>query len=165
MSQDEMRDLLRRAYALAARESDDPDTNNGAVLVDRYGSLIGESANVFPDGVSVTAERQQRPTKYSYMVHAERGAIYKAARSGLQAKGGMLVVPWYACADCAQAIIQAGVVRVVGHRQMLDATPDRWKETIVLADAMLDEAGVVRDYYDGPIGDVTIKFNGGDWSP
>src|SRR4051812_16278929 len=127
-SEDVSATLLRAAYRVAATTSNDPDTQNGAILVDVNGSRIGESANVFPAGVAVTPERLVRPVKYEYMVHAERGAIFSAARAGFRAKGGALFVPWYACIDCAQAIIQAGISRVVGHRQCLAKTPDRWRD-------------------------------------
>lgn len=157
--------ILRRAYEVAARLSDDPDTQNGAVLVDRHNAIISESANCFTRGVAVTPERQQRPAKYDFMVHAERGAVFEAARLGVSAKGGILYVPWYACLDCAQAIVQAGIAAVVGHQQMMDKTPDRWKETIAKADALLDEAGVVRLYHDGQLGGVEVLFNGEKWAP
>lgn len=157
--------ILRRAYEVAARLSDDPDTQNGAVLVNRYNTIIAESANCFARGIAVNPERQQRPAKYDFIVHAERGAIFEASRLGVPAKGGILYVPWYACLDCAQAIIQAGIAAVVGHCQMMDKTPDRWKETIAKADALLDEAGVVRLYHDGHLGEVEVLFNGEKWKP
>jgi dCMP deaminase len=49
------------------------------------------------------------------MEHAERDAIYKAAFVGMQTEGATLYVPWFACADCARAIIAAGITRVVGN--------------------------------------------------
>lgn len=157
--------LLRKAYGIAARCSDDPKTQNGAVLVGRYGGVLAESANVFPEGVRVEDTRLVSPAKYSYMVHAECGVIYAAARFGLRIKGSTLYVPWFACTDCAKAIIQSGIVSVVGHRQCLDKTPERWRETIAQADAMLDEAGVKRRYVDGDIQADEVKFNGEVWSP
>lgn len=158
-------DLLRFAYQIASVESDDPDTQNGAVLLDANNHVIAHSANHFARGVAKSPERLQRPAKYTYMVHAERGAVYRAAANGKLAAGCTLVVPWFACADCAQAIIEAGIACVLGHQDILDKTPERWRETIAVADAMLDEAGVQRLYVEGSIGGVEIMFNGELWKP
>lgn len=158
--------ILKRAYALAARMSDDPYTQVGAVLVDRRHAVISESANCFPKGVEVTPERQERPMKDDFIVHAERGAVYEAARLGVPAKGGTLYVTWYACLGCAQAIIQAGIKHVVGHKQMMEkSSSSRWSEGIEKANHLLDEAGVVRLYHDGAIGGVEVLFYGEAWHP
>jgi dCMP deaminase len=157
--------VLRNAYIIAASRSDDLRTQTGAVLLDPQGFKIGESANVFPRGVSVTAERQDNAVKKNFIIHAEQGAILAAARNGYQTKGGVLYSPWSACVDCARAIIQAGIIRLVGHQQMLDKTPERWQASLALAGAMLDEAGVTRVYHDGPVDGMRILFDGEIWQP
>jgi len=52
------------------------------------------------------------------MEHAERNAIYNAARHGTQMEGCTLYVELLPCMDCARAIVQAGIREVVvdGHR-------------------------------------------------
>ena len=63
-------------------------------------------------------ERLERPEKYLWMEHAERNAIYNAARHGTQMQGCTLYVELLPCMDCARAIVQAGIREVVvdGHR-------------------------------------------------
>lgn len=155
---------LRLAYSAAASGSDDPSTHNGAVLVLTTGDIFCGS-NHFPRGVIRSADRLERPKKYAYMEHAERDVILKAASAGGMTKGATLYVPWYACADCARAIIGAGISRVVGHKQMFDKTPERWRASIADGDAMLDEAGVIREQYDGPLFAVRVRFDGQWWHP
>ena len=117
------------------------------------------------DSHVVVAPRLERPKKYAFIEHAERNAIYAAACKGEATAGGTLYCPWYACADCARAIIQAGIVRVIGHKQMFDRTPEHWKETIAYGNEMFREAGVEALQYDGPIGECTALINGEVWNP
>lgn len=155
---------LRLAYAYASAFSDDPSTHNGAVLITENNEQI-LGANHLPRGVVATADRFERPKKYAYMEHAERDVILKAAQAGYKTEGAILFVPWYACADCARAIIGAGIREVVGHKQMFDRTPERWKASIADGDAMLEEAGILCTQHDGPIGRVRVLFDGEFWEP
>jgi dCMP deaminase len=154
---------LRAAYKLAATHSDDPRTQIGALLV-LNDHIIGAGVNQFPAMVNVTTERLAAPLKYSFMEHAERNAIFNAR--GIDTRGATMYCPFFACTDCARAIIQAKIWRVVGHKQCYDKYPTgSWPESIEVANTMLDEAGVKRDYFDGVIGGVEIQFNGETWEP
>lgn len=161
-------DYLYAAYRYASTHSQDPSTHNGAVLVTVDGTKIF-GANHFPRGVRTEADRFERPKKYAYMEHAERDVVYKAASAGIKTDGATLYVPWYACADCARAIIEAGIFRVVGHQQMFDKTPDRWKASIADGDVMLAEAGVICDKLDcerlAEPGEFEVLFDGAYWTP
>jgi dCMP deaminase len=154
-------DYLRLAVEIAIKHSGDPYTQNGAVLVANENGQAVEAvaANGLPPGVATAPDRLERPLKYSFVEHAERGAIYAAARKGLKTAGGTLYCPWFACADCARAIICAGVSRVVGHVKPRIYTPERWAESIMLADQMLLEAGVQVDLLKDDLG-VRYLFNG-----
>jgi dCMP deaminase len=150
-------DWLRQA-CVAATGSHDPSTQNGAVLVPRSG-YVTLAHNSIPAGINPLPGRLDRPVKYDFVEHAERAAIYKAARNGTPTLGARLYCPWFACADCARAIICSGVIEVIGHIRPRAATPERWTATIVQAEAMLREAGVGMRWLAGPVG-VTIRFNG-----
>lgn len=58
----------------------------------------------------------KRPEKYQWVEHAERNAIYNAAREGITLKGSTAYLNWepVPCSDCARALIQAGIVEIVG---------------------------------------------------
>lgn len=134
-------DALRWAYDMATY-SPDPSTQNGAVLCREDGSMVSctLACNEFPGGVEYLPERWERPLKYALVEHAERNAIFQAARNGVATRYLTLVCPWAACADCARAIIQAGIVRLV--RRGNNETNLRWDESIAVADRMLNEAGI-----------------------
>lgn len=134
--------LLLVTYAVAAEKSPDPSTQNAASLYTSSGALISAGINEFPRGVQYLDERWERPLKYKIIEHAERNAIYYAARWGHDVDECTMVSPWAACTDCARAIIQAGVKRLVRHQQASDRSPAFWHEDIVVADQMLHEAGV-----------------------
>lgn len=151
-------DWLRLAFQTAASQSDDPHTQNGAVLVPKFG-LVAASANHLPPGISATSWRLVRPAKYRYMEHAERGAIYAAARVGTKTEGAALYCAWFACPDCARAIIEAGIRQVVGHVTPRRLTPGRWEAEVVAGERMLMEAGVAVRWLADPLG-VAIQFNG-----
>lgn len=131
---------LRAAVRHAAAFSTDDRTQNGAILMDRYSSFA-YGANHLPAGVKNTTERWNWPAKGLYVEHAERNAIYDAARRGEKTAGSTMYCPWFACADCARAIIQCGIVRVVGctNGNICDG---RWKESVEAGIEMLQEAGV-----------------------
>lgn len=161
-----IRDQLRAAYRIAWTESDDPDTKNGAVLVEpALRAVVIGAANAIPHGVDKHPQRLLRPLKYDYIAHAERAVITRAACYGIATAGKWLVCPWAACTVCAQTIIDAGIRRVITHKAMMDRTPERWADNIVTAQKMLREAGVAFEVYEGEIGGVDALMNGEEWKP
>ncbi len=156
--------LLRAAYD-RAKESTDLSTQNGAVLVNEAGDILAAAANVFPRGIKETPERLARPTKYAFVVHAEKNAIYLAAKNGVKTDNLTMVCCWATCADCAQAIIQSGIKRLVTHKQALDKSHGDWSKTIDVGLGMLREAGVEIIVYGGEIGAGKILHDGVHWEP
>ncbi len=157
-------ELLGIAYKHANTHSPDPSTKNGAVLMGNDGLICAYGVNKFPNGIEETEDRlTDKKTKYRLVVHAESSAIFYAAKYGKETIGSTLYCPFYACSECAKAIIQAGVKKVIGHAQLMALASDHtvWVESIVNAWNMLHEAGVECALYDGPIG-VTTRFNGKD---
>ncbi len=155
--------LLMRAYVLAREMSHDPSTQNGALLVDSTGKIVASGANTFPAGVAMSDERWTRPLKYEFVEHAERNAIYDAARMGVRTKGLLMYCAWAACPDCARAIIQAGISVLVTHRPQ-SGDNGTWGDGIARADAMMREAGVILRFIDKKLtrdGDVfSVRRNG-----
>lgn len=157
-------DLLREAYKIAVH-SRDKSTQLGALLY-RDGQIICGSENNFPRGVAETKERLQRPTKYMYVEHAERGAIYKAAMNGVPVHGTILICPWFSCADCARAIVLSGIKHVVGHKQMFDKMPPHWEESVNVGLGILKECNVTYEIIDAELNTgLTLRFNGELWTP
>lgn len=151
---------LKKAFEMATM-SPDPSTQNGAVIQTAKKNILIGACNKFPPGINFTEDRLNvREIKYMYIEHAERNAIYLAAKNGFPLRGATMYACWYACADCARSIICSGITRVVGSKRMLDGSPNRWKESIATALNMLEEAEIRTDWIDGEIGGSPIRFNG-----
>lgn len=149
---EEHRKFIRCAYA-NARESRDLSTQNGAVLVNSDGGIIGRACNRFALGVAETEERlNNRELKYPRVCHAEEGSLWDAVRksNGVYLPDATLYVAWYACEHCAVAIIESGVRRVIGHLQHpgVHHQHSKWAKLVEVGLDMLNEAGVECLYYD-----------------
>jgi len=156
---------MRQAIEMA-QWSPDPSTQNAAFLVDFWGKTLKPTIEVnrFPNGVISKEARWERPAKYAYVEHAERNTIYKAAQYGICTNGTTMVAVWASCADCARAIIQAGIVHLIRYYSADDHA--HWDESIARADEMLAEAGVRITTLTDPIdGCQPILRNGVEWFP
>jgi dCMP deaminase len=110
----------------AASLSKDPHTKIGCVIVGPDRDIRSTGFNSFVRGLDDhKPERLQRPEKYWWIEHAERNAIYLAARSGTAIKDCTIYVPSLPCIDCARAIVSVGIKQVVNSAQAVD----RWKQT------------------------------------
>ena len=160
-------ELLRQAYEIATL-SPDPSTQIGSFLISYSGQIetLTFSFNRPTTGWHMTEEDWVAPRKYTLMEHAERGAIYKAARHGISTAGGTLVSTWAACADCARAIVAADIVTLIRHVPPYDEASARWAGSVELGDQIMKAGGVeIVDVY-GPIYDAKmIKRAGQRFDP
>lgn len=126
---------------LIASWSEDRSTKVSAVIVDDRNVLVSMGWNGFPRGIAGDIEeRHERPAKYLWTEHAERNAIFNAASVGVSLKGCTMYLQWYPCADCARAIIQSGITRIVCKEP--DWNHDRWGESFKMVKDMLTEVGM-----------------------
>lgn len=159
--------LLVKAYDLARRRSNDPSNQNGAVIVPKPNGLTNGGGAV-PGWNHIRQEHPadwSRPKKYWLVEHAERHAIFQAARLGEICQGSTMYCPWAACPDCARAIIHAGIKHLVVHKERMDTTPDRWREQVDFALEMLSLSGVEIEYFSGKLNLDPIIVNGEEWVP
>lgn len=133
--------FLELAEAIS-KWSKDRSTGVGAVIVDDIRNVRGMGYNGFPRNIDDDAEeRHVRPTKYFWVEHAERNAIYAAARSGSRVEGCIMYCNHSPCADCARAIIQSGIKTVV-YPAGCDGPTGGLSETFIVSAEMLKEAGI-----------------------
>jgi dCMP deaminase len=130
---------------LASKESTDRSTKVGCVIVGKDGHVITEACNTFPKGVLDKEDRHVRPAKYFYTEHAERAAIYNAARLGKSLEGATLYVSGggLPCPDCARAIICSGIIEVVTFKGDFEGKGEQWSETEKFSETMLSESGII----------------------
>lgn len=126
---------------LVATWSKDRSRQCGAVIIDDRMVVVSIGWNGFPRGINDLVDaRHQRPAKYLWTEHAERNAIYNAAANGHKTAGCTMVLPWYPCAECARAIIQAGITQILCvEPDWSDAT---YREQFGVVREMLEEVGM-----------------------
>ncbi len=129
-----------------AARSDDPDTQTAAVLSLPDGSSLS-SANALPDGVPRTDARISRPDKYDWIMHAERRVLMDAARAGKRTDGSTMYLNWFPCAECAQALVHAGVSRLFASRKQYEARISDPRYKFAASMEMLTEADVSIEWF------------------
>lgn len=120
--------------------SKDPSTKVGAVIVGDKNQIISQGYNGFPRGFKDSLDRlYNRETKYKFTIHAEANALYNALYNGVSVNGTTIYVHGLpVCVECAKAIIQSGIKRVV-----YDSLPkENWKQSNEDALKLFSEAGV-----------------------
>lgn len=100
---------------LSAMRSKDPSTQVGAVIVSQEHRVVSIGYNGFPNGCGDDDFPWGRDgafgdTKYPYVVHAELNAILNSKHD---LRGCSIYVSLFPCNECAKAIIQSGISRIV----------------------------------------------------
>jgi dCMP deaminase len=126
-------------------KSKDPHTQIGCVIVGPDREIRTTGYNSFVRGLNdCVPERQERPEKYWWIEHAERNAIYNAARMGTSLNNCTIYIPSLPCVDCARAIVSVGIREVVNSNQAVAAWVQKpqWQEHIERTQQMFAECGV-----------------------
>ena len=122
---------------LAAFRSKDPNTQVGACIVNTDKRVVGLGYNGFPRGCDDDEYSWEREgsfldTKYPYVVHAELNAILNSIMS---LKNWTIYVSLFPCNECAKAIIQSGITRVVYESDKYDGTEGNCASKKMFTDA------------------------------
>jgi len=132
-----------RMLDAVAAKSKDSSAKIGCIIVGPDHEIRSTGFNGFPRGVKENKVRNARPNKYAWTEHAERNAIYNAARNGIHLLGCTAYIRWFPCVDCARAIVQSGIARLVcGRADSLTSNTD-WN--FEMAAEILVEGGVIVD--------------------
>lgn len=124
---------------LSALRSKDPNTQVGAAIVDENHRVVSVGYNGMPKGCSDdvfpwSREGALLQTKYAFVVHAELNAILN---SKYPVSGCTLYVSLFPCNECAKAIIQAGIRRIVYESDKYQNT-----DNTIASRRMLKAAGI-----------------------
>lgn len=130
---------------LAGMRSKDPGTQVGACIVSGDHKILSIGYNGFPTGCSDDEfpwekDGEELDTKYPFVTHSELNAILNYRGGSLE--GTKLYVSLFPCNECAKAIIQAGIKKVVYASDKYEGTPSN-----LASKRMLDAAGVEYEPY------------------
>lgn len=109
-------ELWMATAELISKRSKDPNTQCGAVIVDKNNHIVGVGYNGFPRGCNSNKFPWDREgdfldTKYPYVCHAEANAIDNSDRHRLE--GSTMYANLFPCNECAKRIVQNGITTVI----------------------------------------------------
>lgn len=145
----------------AATHSTDPHTQTGAALVIPGGGVLLKNWNAVPTRLAKAGYPKTPAQKDHCTEHAERRVIYQAVMNKLHTGGLTLYTTQIPCCDCARAIIQFGIGRVVTLAVLAQKTPEQWQESACETVSMLQDVGVPVIGWTGKLSPkYSIRFNG-----
>lgn len=136
MSPDTLLDLAFRA----APQSPNRMRQVGAAILLCDGGAPVAACNTFPAGVADLEERHAGDGRFVWMEHAERNAIFTAARAGRALDGARIASTLFPCIDCARAIVISGIRTLITLPPPLDDPV--WGASFPRSRTILEEGGV-----------------------
>ena len=133
---------------LSALRSKDPNTQVGACIVNNKNRIVSIGYNGMPNGCNDIdmpwdREGEYLDTKYPYVCHAELNAILNN-KSDLE--GCTLYVTLFPCNECAKAIIQSGIKKIIFNENKYELS-----DSCIASRKMFAKSGVDIVEYNGRI--------------
>jgi len=148
--------FLGVAY-LSGMRSKDPNTQVGACIVSVDNKILSMGYNGLPKGCDDDEFPWERDNenpldnKYFYSTHSELNAILNYRGGSLE--GAKIYVTLFPCNECAKAIIQSGIKKIIYANDKYAETP-----AVIASKKMLDAAGVEYVLYESSGRDINIKL-------
>ena len=125
---------------VSALRSKDPNTQVGACIVGKDNRIVGCGYNGAPMNFSDSKFPWNRDgefteSKYAYVCHAELNAILN---SHTDLRGTTIYVDLFPCNECAKAIVQAGIEKVIYLSDKYNGTDGN-----IAAKRIFDECGII----------------------
>lgn len=133
---------------LLASWSEDQSRKVGAVIVGQGNEIRSTGYNGFPRKVDASVplrHSREDGEKYLWFEHAERNAVYNAARFGASLEGCRIYCSLFPCADCVRAIIQSGIIEL--NTYLPPESDLKYQRSFEVSQIMLKESGVNLRYF------------------
>jgi len=140
---------------IASKRSKDPSTQVGAVIVDNDNKVVSIGYNGMPRHIDDKDlswnKNDDLDNKFLYVCHAEFNAILNV-RNGSSVKDCTIYVTLFPCNECAKAMIQTGIKKVV-------YLSDKYAEHLDVraSKKLLDLAGIQYEEYKGRYKEFILK--------
>ena len=141
----------------SAQRSKDSNTQVGACIVNSRKKIVSVGYNGMPTGCNDDDMPWERSgespldTKYPFVCHAELNAVLNSNSADLS--GCTLYVTLFPCNECAKAIIQAGIKRVVYHSNKYADT-----DSVKASSILFQRCGVVFEHYEPSGKQITLDL-------
>ena len=160
----ENKNYLREAYLYWEKNSQDKDTWTWSIIFLNW-KILSKWTNKLPNWIKITDDKLERPKKYLYLDHAERNAIYNAAKKWIKLEWTTMYMPRVPCSPCAVWIINSWIKTLVMHYLKVIKTPSDWLSDVKLAVDIIIEAGIELIIVDEEIWWCENKFRWEIWYP
>ena len=111
---DRWKDYFINILHTTARMSKDENTKVGSLIIDTDRKVVVSSSwNDLPRGLIHTQERNSRPLKYLYTLHAEQGCLINALRLNVNVNGMTMLTTLGCCPSCSCSVVNSGLSEVV----------------------------------------------------
>ena len=138
---DRWKDYFINILHTTARMSKDENTKVGSLIIDTDRKVVVSSSwNDLPRGVEHTQERNSRPLKYLYTLHAEQGCLINALRLNVNVNGMTMLTTLGCCAQCSVSIVNSGISELVTPE--LDYNHTSCGEIYQHSEIILQEGGI-----------------------
>ena len=140
---------------LSSKRSKDPNTQVGACIVNDEKRIVSVGYNGAPNGINDDNDMKWdrdgdfKDTKYAYVCHSELNSILN---SKADLKGCTLYVTLFPCNECAKAIIQAGIKKIIYLSDKYNGTDGN-----VVAKYMFDKVNIKYEEYKLEGNDIVIN--------
>lgn len=128
-------DLLRQTYIYWKENSDYESTWTWA-LIEKDWVVLVYWTNKLPKWIKLEWKVQKWTPEEKILTHAERDAIYNAARSWIKLEWTNIYMPWIPCIDCSIWIIDSWIKKLVMHYSRVIKTPldrvEKYKKSLDL---------------------------------
>lgn len=115
----------------------------GCVVVGSSNEIRATGFNGLPRRIDASVEKRhsrENDEKYFWYEHAERNAIYNAARAGASLEGCRMYISHFPCSDCTRGMIQSGIIEVCTFPP--DRSHSKFAPHYDVAEEMFAEAGI-----------------------
>lgn len=133
---------------LVSSWSEDESRKVGAVIVGSANQILTTGYNGLPRGVSsdhAVRHSSENKEKYFWYEHAERNAIFNAARDGVKLEGSTIYSTLFPCADCSRAIVQSGIKKLKTYEPPQNDTT--YSRSFEVSKILLLEGGVEVEFF------------------
>ena len=136
----------RKYIMLAGYKADlfskDPHTKVGCIILSQdFSRILSTGINGFSRNMNDDIPaRWERPTKYSYVSHAEANGVANAARTGTPLDGSVIAITKFPCSTCTKLLIQAGIKKIYTIEPNYES--DTWGADAKISEEMLAEVGI-----------------------
>ena len=128
----------------AARDEPEPGPKGRAPSWRRPTAPASRAATTSPQEFAISTSAIEGDGRFVWMEHAERNAIFEAAKRGAATKAATLATTFFPCIDCARAIVQAGIARLCTPAP--DYADAVWGQAFLRSRVILEEGGVAMHF-------------------